>query len=102
MNYKYIAETAGQKVAQRIEKDNEINYKAVDAEALDDWARGALVLGVEPIDYPDTDGLLIYLKRPAGGVVGLLIETEPDEMGIYEFLHTSVAAIREEAHAKEL
>lgn len=101
MNYQYIAETAGQELAHLIE-NSDIDYSPIDAEAVDDLARGAVVLGVETIDYPDTDGLIIYLKRPAGGVVGLLIETDPDEMGLYEILQTKAGTMQEAVHAKEL
>lgn len=96
MNYQHISEIAGPGVARTIDEDSDsINYSTIDAEALDELARGAHVLGIETIDYPNTDGLIFYLNRPAGGVVALLIETDADEMGVYGQLLTKAAAVQE-------
>lgn len=82
MDYVSIAHTAGPETAQIMQDsdyiDTCINERArtVDAQQLDDLTRGALILGAEPVDYPLTDGLIIYLQKPAGGITALLIETE--------------------------
>ena len=96
MDYKFISAAAGQETADRIEKDSDcFKFEEIDAEALDDLARGAVVLGVETIDYPWTDGLIIYLRQQAGGVVAVLAETGTDSTGLYDLLITKAATIEE-------
>ena len=96
MNCQHIAETEGHDLARIIDEESgDFEYETIDAEAVDDLARDARILGVETIDYPLTDGLIIYLKRPAGDVMALLIEPEPDEAGLYDVLQTKTATIRE-------
>ena len=82
MNYTEIAAAAGQEVADRIQDDDYINsfvlprlveQKATD---IDDLTRGAVILGVEPIAYPLTDGLYIYLKQPAGNIILLTVDND--------------------------
>ena len=96
MDYQFITIAAGPEAAHRIEHESDdFIYKAIDPEELDALARGAVVLGMETIDYPLIDGMIIYLKQPAGGVVGLLFETDADEAGLYELLQTKIASIQE-------
>ena len=37
---------------------------------------GALVLGTDPVDYPTTNGLEVYLRRPGGDLILLSIDAE--------------------------
>ena len=96
MDYKFIALTAGPEAARVIEAD-ELEYKEIDPEELDDLARAAVVLGVETVDYPNTDGIIVYLRPQAGGVLALLIETSTDETGLYDLLFAKVATMQEAA-----
>ena len=55
------------------------NMQAIDAAQLDEYTRGAVIFGVEPIDDPEPDGLNVYIRRPAGDCVLLTIDaTDPD------------------------
>ena len=62
-------------------------------EELDELTRGAVILGVDPVDYPLTDGIYIYMKLPAGDVIALLIESN-GQGGDYETLRISKTAIK--------
>ena len=98
MDYQHITAAAGPETARRIEQESDsFIYTEVDPETLDDQTRGAVVLGMETIDYPLTDGMIIYLKRPAGDVIGLLLETDADEIenGLYDLLTTKTTTIQE-------
>lgn len=68
----------------------------IDGEQLDSLVTGALILGAEPMDYPLTDGIIFYIRLPAGDVVALTIETdieEPAGGGLYEVLRIRKAPI---------
>ena len=55
------------------------NAQAIEAAQLDEYTRGAVIFGVEPIDDPEPDGLNVYIRRPAGDCVLLTIDaTDPD------------------------
>lgn len=51
----------------------------IDGQQLDETMRGAVVIGAEPISWPLTDGIYIYLRRPNGEAIALLIETESED-----------------------
>ena len=96
MDYQHIAAAAGAEAAQKIENDCEsFVYKKIDPETLDDLTRGAAILGTETIDYPLTDGIIIYIKQPAGAVIGLIFETDTDTEGLYDLISTKKAIIQE-------
>ena len=54
-----------------------LSFTKLDGEALDDLLSGSQITGAEPIDYPLTDGVLLYLKTPDGRDAVLLIEQDP-------------------------
>ena len=93
MDYAEIARRTSPETAQKIKSDivdslfTAEHGQTVKGEQLDALTRGAVILGIEPIDSP-ADGLFIYLKRLAGDVMALLIETDVDEQngGSYEVL----------------
>ena len=101
MNFAEIARRTSPEIAQKLQSNDYFDKhiagqeQAIDGERLDDLTRGAVILGVETVDYPLTDGLYIYMRRPAGDVIALLIETDADEQdgGSYEVLRISKAAI---------
>ena len=71
--------------------DNEFNrlsWEQVDGLKVDSLITGREVVGAEPISYPVTDGLTIYLKDTEGNItaldIGADIYTEdPDENPFY-------------------
>ena len=101
MDFVEIARRTSPETAQKLQSNDYFDThiagqeQEIDAERLDDLTRGAVILGVETIDYPLTDGLYIYMRRPAGDVIALLIETDADEQhgGCYEVLRISKAMI---------
>ena len=58
----------------------------IDGQQLDSIARGAVVIGAEPVSWPLTDGIYIYLRRPGGEAIALLIETDTDDPQKHELL----------------
>lgn len=85
MNYEKIEQLTGQDTAARLRDaehiDRQLSQNAlqIDPQALDELTRGGVILGVEPVDYPLTDGLEIYIKQPAGGVMVLAIDAQQEE-----------------------
>lgn len=70
----------------------------IDGKQLDEITRGAVVIGAEPIDWPLTDGIYLYLKLPDGETIALLIETESADPLKHELLRiTKTAAVLQEA-----
>lgn len=79
MNWKYITAKAGKKTAESIYHCyNDMKYRQIDPETLDDIMRGGVVLGVETIDAPDIDGMILYIKRPAGDVLCIAFDVTDD------------------------
>ena len=96
MDYRHITTIAGPKAAQKINEEyDSLIYKAIDAEQLDDLIRGAVILGSETIDYPLTDGMILYLKRPAGDVISVVFDADADPKGLIPLIVTRVATIQE-------
>ena len=96
MDYQHIIAIAGPETARKIDKEyDSLIYKDIDAEQLDDIIRGAVILGSETIDYPLTDGMILYLKRPAGDVISVIFDTDADPKGLIPLIVTRVAAIQE-------
>ena len=59
--------------------DNEFNrlsWEQVDGQKVDSLITGLKVVGAEPINYPITDGLIIYLKDTEGNITVLDIGTD--------------------------
>jgi len=50
---------------------NALEWRDIDGEKIDDALTGATVIGTEPIDYPQTDGLIIYLRGQSGAAFAL-------------------------------
>ena len=96
MNYQHIAAIAGPETARKIDKEYEsFIYKDIDPEQLDDLVKGAVILGSETIDYPLTDGMILYLKRPAGDVISVVFDVDADPKGLIPLIITRVATIQE-------
>lgn len=81
MDYNFIEQAAGKGVAEKLSSDSYCDHilergHEIDALELDRVTRGAVILGVDPVDYPITDGLYIYVKQPGGSVVSLYIEED--------------------------
>lgn len=82
MNYAEVEAMTSPETAGKLQDDNYVydcfagRGQAVDAAQLDETIRGAVILGVEPVDYPLTDGLYLYIKPPAGEVIALYIAAE--------------------------
>lgn len=97
MNYEFIKAVAGPLAAAKIRSDKVYDYlgddQPVDAESLDEVIRGAVILGAEPVDYPFTDGLFIYVRQPGGRVLTLYIEGVQDTDGEYPGLTISKSII---------
>lgn len=100
MDFAEIGRRTNPETAQKLQSNDYFNAhiamqkQEIDAERLDDLTRGAVILGVETIDYPLTDGLCIYVKRPAEGVIAIWIETNADKLdGGYDVLRISEVMI---------
>lgn len=67
-------------IAQAVLSDDHMNNyvfpnaQAIEAAQLDEYTRGAVIFGVETIDDPETDGMNLYIRRPAGDCVLLTID----------------------------
>ncbi len=53
-----------------------LKWESVDGLDLDKIIEGLTVVGSEPTNYPDTDGVTIYLKKPSGDLLALDIGVE--------------------------
>lgn len=101
MDFAEVERRASPGIAQRLQSNDYFNKRIsgreqeIDGERLDDLTRGAVILGVETVNYPLTDGLYIYMRRPAGDVIALLIETSTaaEYSGLCDVLRISKATI---------
>jgi len=57
---------------------NALEWRAIDGEKIDEALTGATVIGAEPVDYPETDGLIIYLRGRSGAAFALEAGAEYD------------------------
>ena len=64
------------KVNMTDDKFNNLDWKSLEWTELEKTIAGYTIIGGEPVDYPNTDGLILYLKSPTGVLVALDIETE--------------------------
>ena len=79
-----IEAIAGKETAEKLTSEQFFNDhiaadkgEPVDGKQLDGILAGCVILGVEPVNYPFTDGLYIYVKRPGSGVYAIVIDA-PD------------------------
>lgn len=61
----------------------EVEHKPVGGADLDSLVNGCVIVGAEPIDYPLTDGAIIYLKEKSGAVLALELGAGPDNGEFY-------------------
>lgn len=59
---------------------NSIKWRKTDGARLDKLLTGCTITGAELIDYPFTDGVIIYMKNEKGRALALQIESDPDEL----------------------
>lgn len=68
-------------------KFDRLSWEQVDGQKVDSLITGLEVVGAEPVDYPVTDGLIIYLKDTEGNITALDIGNtyteDPDENPFY-------------------
>lgn len=78
--HRRIEENSNTKTANRIinvwDNDVELKYSQVDGEELASVVSGMKILHTEPIDYPLTDGVIIYLQDK-DRLVALQIDWDP-------------------------
>lgn len=70
---------------------NMLSWEPVDGKQLDRLTEGLTVVGAEPINYPSTDGAILYLKDSKGDLLALEIgadiyNTETGENPFYIML----------------
>ena len=56
-----------------------LDFQKLDAEQLDDLLTGCTITGAEPVDYPVTDGFLLYLIDKTGRRFVLSIDRVDDD-----------------------
>lgn len=61
------------------EEYNALEWEAVDGMELAKAIVGLEVVGADPIDHPETDGMSIFFRDKEGGITVLVIESEPDD-----------------------
>lgn len=61
---------------------NKLNWKAIGENDLNCIIEGMKILGTEPINYPLTDGIIIYLKDKDGAINALDISISEYETKI--------------------
>lgn len=74
------------KNSEQIDKALEwAEWKEIDGKELDEILRGKTVAGAEPIDYPLTDGAILYLTGKDGSLSALEIGVDiyNDDSQIY-------------------
>ena len=57
---------------------NTLVWHPIDPKIIGGVIAGLEVLGAEPVDYPLTDGIVIYLKDKRGGKLALDLSTQED------------------------
>ncbi len=60
-----------------------LEWKEVDGEELHNIVAGMTVAGAEPIDYPATDGMILYFRSPAGDLIAVDISSDPYTQEFY-------------------
>lgn len=64
-------------VLKEIEADvfDNLEWENIDGMELDKMIEGLTVIGAEPVDYPATDGVIIYLQGKNKHIIAIEIET---------------------------
>ena len=62
---------------------NSLIWNTIDGEKLNELLSGCIICGAEPIDYPLTDGAIIYLRDASGEYAALELRQEPEEQSFY-------------------
>jgi len=70
-------------------------WSNIDGAKLDELLSGCKICGSEPIDYPNTDGVLIYIKDKKGDMAVLEIGEDPDEENSF---YMRIAKLPERRH----
>lgn len=88
-----VAEARAKGLPEEDEAYNSLEYDPVDGEALNHIIEGMEVIGAEPTDYPDTDGITIYLRAKDNSIKALdigadIFNIEPEENPFYIRLAT--------------
>lgn len=60
-----------------------LEWREVDGEELHSIVVGMTVAGAEPIDYPATDGMILYFRSPAGDLIAVDISSDPYTQEFY-------------------
>lgn len=103
--YRAIEKLAGAEAAMLIDDAETFGKVIVDAQEvkprkLDAYLRGAVVLAIELIDTPPTDGIIIYFKRPKGEIfmleVDALSHSKDGSFGRLDFTGAIVEAWRKQ------
>lgn len=53
------------------EEFNKLKWTGIDGRKVAQIIAGMVVVGAEPVDYPETDGLVIYLRNKQGKLLVL-------------------------------
>ena len=62
-----------------IEDISGLDFAELDGMKLDELLSRARITGAEPINYPLTDGIILYIQDPQKRRAALLIEQDPEE-----------------------
>lgn len=73
------------------EEFNGLSWENIDGRELEALISGRRVRGVEPIDYPLTDGIIIYLQDNSGGLLALEVGTDSEQNG--RSFYTDIARV---------
>ena len=96
MNFGYISRLTDEQTSKKLQDDNFVNdniynhLREIGPEEIDDLMQGVVVLGVELTNAPFVDGLVIYLKSAAAGLMAVSVNAdEDDEFNILKCSTTS-------------
>lgn len=70
-----------------------LQWKAVDGKEADSILTGLKVVGAEPVGYPITDGLILYLQDSEGEVIALSTEVNTDTPDEENPLYIDIARV---------
>ena len=81
--------TSIEKMAERLAQ---ANWKAIDGKDLQTLMEGKKIIGAEPIDYPLTDGVILYLTGDDKELTAVEIGIDPFEKDIdFYIMSASIA-----------
>ena len=61
------------------ENYDRMKWRPVDGRELESRINGFTIIGSEPVDYPLTDGLTLFLQSPSGALFALDIATDLED-----------------------